>query len=436
MVSAPTQVGVRMYQVGFGDCILVSVGYDEPLSDGRAERHILIDFGSTRSAREGRARGRMSDVAKLIEEHTGGELDVLVVTHRHKDHLAGFADDSAAKVLRALAPKRVLRSWTEVPDRDGTADGQPDAETPKQDGLGRASIRYAQLLSDAQKDAEVLSTLTGLHDDVQAAAKEQVKNAKAIELLDELAASGRGRYLHAGADAGLDDLIPGLAVTVLGPPTVEQDARVAKQREEDREYWMLALRSSLREAAQRRIPPGEKHDIDLGPGPVRWLIERLSSQKSHSVARLVRDLDDALNNTSLVLLLEIGELKMLFAGDAQIENWQYTLERLDGQPRLKAKLAAIDLYKVGHHGSRNATPRTLHALWKDRPDDSPKMIALMSTREGVHGKSVATAVPRETLVTALRQVATLHSTDDLGRGEEFIELVADVGQGPFRLVQR
>jgi hypothetical protein len=169
---------------------------------------------------------------------------------------------------------------------------------------------------------------------------------------------------------------------------------------------------------------------------VRWLIERLSSQKSHSVARLVRDLDDALNNTSLVLLLEIGELKMLFAGDAQIENWQYTLERLDGQPRLKAKLAAIDLYKVGHHGSRNATPRTLHALWKDRPDDSPKMIALMSTREGVHGKSVATAVPRETLVTALRQVATLHSTDDLGRGEEFIELVADVGQGPFRLVQR
>ena len=68
-----------MYQVGFGDCFLVSVEYDAPLADGRAERHLLIDFGTSHSPREGRARGRMADVAALIEQHTGGELDVLVV---------------------------------------------------------------------------------------------------------------------------------------------------------------------------------------------------------------------------------------------------------------------------------------------------------------------------------------------------------------------
>ena len=33
----------------------------------------------------------MSDVATLIAQHTDGRLDVLVVTHRHKDHLFGFA---------------------------------------------------------------------------------------------------------------------------------------------------------------------------------------------------------------------------------------------------------------------------------------------------------------------------------------------------------
>jgi hypothetical protein len=432
-VSSPVRVRVRMYQVGFGDCFLVSVEYDEPLADGRAERHLLIDFGSTRKAREGRAPGKMSDVAKLIQKHTGGVLDVLVVTHRHKDHLFGFADDDAAKILRVLAPKRVLRPWTEDPELPALADAPAGAGLAADDDTGRASARYAQLLADAQREAEVLSSLVGLHKDVRAEALEQVKNADAIALIDELAADGRGRYLHAGADAAVEQVIPGLGVTVLGPPTVEQDPRVAKQREEDPEYWMAALHASLREAA--RTVPGEDghetHGMSLGPGPVRWVVERLAAQKSHSVARLVRDLDDALNNTSLVLLLEIGGVSMLFPGDAQIENWQYTLDRICTEPDLKAKLSAIDLYKVGHHGSRNATPRALHALWAERDDELPPLTALMSTREGVHGKTEATAVPRATLVTGLGQVATLLSTDDLDNGDEFLEVVSNVARGPF-----
>ena len=432
MVSTPARVRLRMYQVGFGDCFLLSVEYDGPLADGRAERHLLVDFGSTRKAREGRAPGRMSDVAKLIHKHTGGVLDALVVTHRHKDHLFGFADDNAAKVLRALSPKRVLRPWTEDPELPAKADGPTGAGLAPDGETGRASARYAQLLADAQQEAEVLSSLTGLHKEVRAEAAEQVKNADAIALLDELASGGKGRYLHAGSDADLKEVIPGLGVTVLGPPTVEQDPRVAKQREEDPEYWMAALHASLREAARTVPSDGQAtHGMSLGPGPVRWVVERLAAQKSHSVARLVRDLDDALNNTSLVLLIEIGGLSMLFPGDAQIENWQYTLDRLGKEPELKTRLAAIDLYKVGHHGSRNATPRALHALWAERPDELPPMTALMSTREGVHGKTEATAVPRATLVTALGQVATLHSTDDLDQGDEFIEVVSNVSKGPF-----
>ena len=113
------------------------------------------------------------------------------------------------------------------------------------------------------------------------------------------------------------------------------------------------------------------------------------------MARLVRKLDDALNNTSLILLLEVGGLSMLFPGDAQIENWQFTLDRLDDRARAEEEAAPdIDLYKVGHHGSRNATPRSLHALWVDRPNTLPPMTALMSTRPDVHGESEATAVPR------------------------------------------
>jgi hypothetical protein len=434
MVSAPLRVRLRMYQVGFGDCFLLSVEYDEPLPDGRAERHLLIDYGTSHSPREGMARGRMGDVAALIEKHTGGELDVLVVTHRHRDHLRGFEVAAGGAIMKKLSPKLVLRSWTEDPKLAATATG-PDGsgaglEAPS--GLSRASVRYAALLSQAQDHVARLATLVGLDDDVRADAEDQLKNADAVALLDELSKDGRGRYLYAGIDSGIDDVVPGLRATVLGPPTVDQDPRVAKQREDDPEYWLTALGASLRvvgSAGDGDAPPSITH----GPGPVRWLIDRLANQRSHSAARLVRDLDDALNNTSVILLLEVGGLSLLFPGDAQIENWRHTLDRLADEPELRRQLARIDLYKVGHHGSRNATPRSLHALWRSRPADLPRLAAVMSTREGVHGEGDG-AVPQAQLVTALREVADLYSTDDLSGGEEWIELVADAGHGPFRPV--
>ena len=111
--SKPDRIGIRMYQVGFGDSFLVSVGYPGPLGDGREERHVLIDFGSTRWPKGHRARYR--DIADDIAERTGGRLDVLVVTHRHKDHLAGFGDQAAANTLTGLAPDLVVGPWTEDP---------------------------------------------------------------------------------------------------------------------------------------------------------------------------------------------------------------------------------------------------------------------------------------------------------------------------------
>ena len=104
---------------------------------------------------------------------------------------------------------------------------------------------------------------------------------------------------------------------------------------------------------------------------MRWLIERLAQQKTHSVTRLVRKLDDALNNTSLILLMRGRRAEPAVPRRRPDRELEYTLDRLPHEPELRAKLAGIDLYKVGHHGSRNATPRSLHALWVDRPTRCP-----------------------------------------------------------------
>jgi len=157
---------------------------------------------------------------------------------------------------------------------------------------------------------------------------------------------------------------------------------------------------------------------------VAWIVERLARQQVGSLMRVVRTVDDALNNTSLILLIDVGDRRLLLPGDAQIENWSWPLFGDDDAQQNQALLADVDLYKVGHHGSRNATPKSLFRLWGDTPDPKRPMTALMSTMPKVHGESEATAVPRSTLVKALDRRMRLLRTDELEHGQDFLAVAA------------
>jgi hypothetical protein len=246
----------------------------------------------------------------------------------------------------------------------------------------------------------------------------QLANAAAVAQLDTWAA-GAGEYLFYGMPSKIGQIIPGLTVRVLGPPTIDQHPEVAGQRESDQEeFWMLyrQLAESVpqevfhRLAARSRMASEEASvSSEAAPptdlGPTRWITDRLDHQQLASLMRIVRAMDDQLNNTSLIFLLSVdaggGTKRMLFGGDAQIENWEYALKLADATTNC-ALLREVDLYKVGHHGSRNATPRTLFNLWTEPASLTHPMTAMMSTRAGVHGDSPETAVPRETLLSALR----------------------------------
>lgn len=428
--ARPQRVSVRAYQVGFGDCFLLSFSYQRALPDGRNERHVMLDFGSTRWPKH--SATRYTDIAQSIAERTGGKLDALVITHRHKDHLAGFADDQAAATIAALEPALVVRPWTEIPD-------DAVGETA---GRGERSRRFAASLASAQEFAFEVGRAIAPDDrrdvarGLSAMAAEQVANKEAIDRIDAIAAAARlrARYLHAGQASGIDRLIPGVRVGVLGPPTLEQWPQVAGQREDDEEYWInqrgLLARMLAAAGAGADIEAAAAHAEELAPdpGPVRWLVEKMRDQHAHSLLRIVRTLDDALNNTSVILLFEAGDRRLLFPGDAQIENWSYALTSPKAT-KLRQELPAVDLYKVGHHGSRNATPRSLVSLWDGRRRG---VTSLMSTMPGVHGKSEATAVPRKALTDALERVGTLHRTDRLPSDRLFLEVSAPIdGDKPF-----
>lgn len=433
--TVPERVGVRMYQVGFGDCFLLSLRYRKPLADGRAERHLLVDFGSSHSPKGQRVD--MAAVAERIGEDCAGKLDVVVVTHRHKDHLSGFANDKAAEVILGLEPDLIVQPWTEDPKVPADATGPVGAASRRFLVALAAGDRFARELTGALSAGA--STLRG---GVLELAEDQLRNAEASGRLNTWAAERGGEYLHAGGASRMSKVIPGLGVEVLGPPTVDQFAEVANQRARDPEYWMLyqglvatGLPRTTLSGTDHDDPDGDDPDgedpggdsdhhgppldvagglqtvreMGIPPGPARWLADRLRRQQVHSLQRIVRSLDDTLNNTSLNLLFTVGDRRLLFPGDAQIENWRFTLNRLKGEKALRNRLSQVDLYKVGHHGSRNASPRSLVDLW----DADRALVALLSTRTGTHGESKATAVPRATLVAALEERSTLLSTEGL-----------------------
>lgn len=460
--AKPARVRLRMYRVGFGDCFLLSFEYATALSDGRSVRHVLLDFGST-----SRPAGQkdLVPIARLINQHTGGELDVVVVSHRHKDHLSAFADSAVTDLLAKRGyPRLVVRSWTEDPAADKRATGAAGSR-PLSAAVGGKSASFLATLDKAEEFAEQLVAMTpdvstrSLVGVLRQVADDQLRNAAAVKKLAAWGKAGSATYVHYGVPSGIEDVVPGVTVKVLGPPTVDQHPRVASQRSKDKdEFWMVYRRvldalspedfgaerggdAPPEGADDAAPPPPPATPMDAAavdsplrttgfgdPGPVRWLTDRMGRQRLNSLMRVVRILDKVINNTSVILLFDVPgvrPLRLLFPGDAQIENWEYALKVADDKKANLDLLRTVDLYKVGHHGSRNATPRTLYNLWIEPATATREMIAVMSTKGGVHGESAATAVPRKTLVAALDTRMTLFSTQSLTPQQPFFELEAD-----------
>src|SRR6266516_3963024 len=107
--DAGPAIRIRMYRVGFGDCFLVSLP-----TDGGAE-HILIDC-----CVHGRGDiGTMARVVDDIAQVTGKRLALVIATHPHQEHIAGFA--RCEDIFREFQVRDVWLAWTENPkDLDAT----------------------------------------------------------------------------------------------------------------------------------------------------------------------------------------------------------------------------------------------------------------------------------------------------------------------------
>lgn len=467
----PLKIILRTYQVGFGDCFLLTFHYAE-----KDERHILIDFGSTGLPKEfdkQKVKTHMLEVAEQIRTDCGGKFHIIVATHRHKDHISGFSqtgekndkDETSGDIIRSCKPDMVIQPWTENPnlgdkdlkDADGrltVSDEEFKAEPEKNFAATLQNMqRVAALI---KSESERLGSNTSLEDDtvgftepINDKTKNQlffmgdnnVANESAVLNLRAMGAKGSPHFVAFGDRIGLSQVLPGVKVKILGPPTLEQHREIITQRSrDDDEFWMFqslsknfwglqAVTADLVEGLNQRnndIPdrlfPKAKVFQNFAPSDTRWFIRQVSSIRAEQMLGLVRILDKALNNTSVILLFEVGDKKLLFPGDAQIENWEYALSK----PEIKKLLRDTTLYKVGHHGSRNATPKTLWNEFSHKSTDEKKadrLKTVISTMAGKHGNTEQTAVPRRTLVAELEKLSDYHTTQNIKTDEGLCEKI-------------
>jgi len=451
---SPAKLTIHAYNVGFGDCFLLVFDYP-----GGARR-LLIDFGST-AAPKGAGPAYMLDIANDIREQCKNadgsyKLDAVVATHRHRDHISGFATDgdpSTGKIIASLKPDLVVQPWTEDPQAQ--PDGKTAASVFYEGGAKTLRTHFLASLNDMQKVAAAVhrEALSPGHRFAVSTQKElaflgddnSLANRSAI--INLMRMGRRAAYVNCGSPSGLESILPGVSIDVLGPPNLEQTQTILKERSTDpNEFWQLgafaqyrafwramALAGSASPARPGGKPlfPGAKTFRETAAPPnLRWFVARAQRLRGTQLLELVRTLDDAMNNTSVILLFRVGNYGLLFPGDAQIENWAYALH----QPEYTRLLADVNLYKVGHHGSLNATPKTLWNLFKLKSEqEGPgRLQSVVSTKPGKHGNPAKnTEVPRRTLIAELEKETEFYNTENLKPSQlaQHIEIVFSPGIG-------
>src|SRR4029453_10436711 len=157
--STPSGFKVRMYRVGFGDFFLVTV----PTRAG--DRYIVIDCGVFKGTT---GKGDIGSIVEAVDdlfEKTRGQISLVIMTHRHADHIAGFA---RAERFRDFQVGMVwMPYWEEFNDAK-------DSPSKLQSDINELAVQLAMQFRGrtdeaAQQAFDMLWNATGI--DFEAAAK-------------------------------------------------------------------------------------------------------------------------------------------------------------------------------------------------------------------------------------------------------------------------
>jgi beta-lactamase superfamily II metal-dependent hydrolase len=370
------EIRIRMYNVGFGDAFLVHI----PTADG--ERRVLIDCGQHLGGIANPMNAVLEDLIAAVTVDGKPRIDVVIATHRHFDHISGF--DS--KKWEAVEVGEVWLPWTE-------RRGDPEA-----DAVRTSQHRLAAALRARFADHNTAVGWLALNSFGNAGAERT--------LLQGFVGVEQRRYLPPADRADRtfsSSALPGVTVHALGPS--RDPAVIATMIPPDEQAYraLAALDASrTRSRARTRAPLADVGSLFSDRyirTPAQFArahpaladdaaIDEVTAAAEEDLFGAASAMEDAINGTSLMLLFEIGDQRILFAGDAEWGTWNEAL----ADPEWRELFGRVTVYKVSHHGSFNGTPKGF------ADDLLPKdAISLMS----FHKVEKWPSIPRKSLLEAL-----------------------------------
>jgi hypothetical protein len=403
ILQAPESgVTVRMYRQGHGDCYLLAFPNEKENGD---PVHVLIDCGYKPGSENFiKPNTNPDDILTHIQESTGKKLDLVIVTHEHQDHVNLFnkKGPNNRPYFSDFEIRNAWFAWTESPTdrlakrlrtkhRDVLVELVNARNQMAAMGLDSGDNPTLARL-DALLELELGDTIppTGLQG--FAASSFAVSGNK-----------GAMKVVKDGAGENISFLSPGQSVKipstkvrayVLGPPRRETlltdedpigDENFPRHLDARGRSFGAAVGkgggtspfSSIHAVDARtaltkkwlggyflnhygKLGLGDSTIVD-GEAPSNADWRRIDEDWLYSSEQIALKLNEGVNNTSLVLAFELPRSKrvLLFVGDAQRGNWISWPEEpfLVGDRKVTTRdlLARTVLYKVGHHGSHNAT---------------------------------------------------------------------------------
>jgi hypothetical protein len=401
MQPPPSGVKVRMYRHGHGDCFLLAFRG----SSGQPV-YVLIDCGYKPGSN---TNFGLADIGKVVS-HIGGStknrLDLVIVTHEHQDHVNAFGK-AGSSAFDPIEMSEAWFAWTEDPT-DKLAIELRRRYGDQLLGLVAARNQLAVGNPDAAGYIDKLLQLElGVDQPGQFAAEAAVKakdpeksvNKQGMKLIKDKAGKRNTIYLRPHQTNPQIPDVPGVNVYVLGPP---HDADLLKDENpqgseafpgqgisgrasffaaadaegnSNRDILPFSRRSTIplneafadpqygkeffrRRYGNEKFPTVAAPLADECPDNPDW--RRIDKDWLFSAEELALVLNKGINNTSVVLAFELQASKkvLLFVGDAQRGNWKsWTTDKKEHDKinLVRDLLGRTVLYKVGHHGSHNAT---------------------------------------------------------------------------------
>ena len=378
---------IRMFRLGTGDCFVIKF-----LTGKTTLFKLMIDGGCW----NGNSR-KISPFIKELKKYVNNKIDLLIITHEHKDHVHAF-DVCEDLFTNNFEVKEIWMGWSEN-DNDPKVKEWKEKFGEKKKALFEATKKLKlinekpetkeslsfekngeDLFSIKQNFLASLSEFSDLHFDTNSPTYKGL--LRGMDVVKNKIAKNNIQYKSPGEIIEKKAVLPGVKFYILGPPLAWEEVKKEKGKKGEGydHNKNLPINEGFSAAA---LALNSTNKDELIPFDSKFISKKGSSSYSESInswrnidndwlnsaGMLALRISSRTNNLSLAIAIEFVESGkvLLFPGDAEFGSWEswhnidWKTESSFSHKQLTTKelLNRTVFYKIAHHLSHNGTAKKL-----------------------------------------------------------------------------